>query len=110
MGSQRTKVLSLYRNILKCHRSFLPPAQRFLGDMYVRDEFRRHATVTEPTYIAGFLVEWGKYYELMKAQSGTGAMAKPGVALQPEDLEHFSDEQLGQLHELWQESKKPRVL
>lgn len=36
----RTRVLSLYRGILKHHRDHMPPALRHLGDEYVRKEFQ----------------------------------------------------------------------
>jgi hypothetical protein len=43
----RFVVLSLYRQILKQHAQKLPYHQRYLGDSYVKQEFRLSKTATE---------------------------------------------------------------
>lgn len=36
----RKVVVGLYRDILRLHKSKLPPVMRTLGDRYVREEFK----------------------------------------------------------------------
>jgi hypothetical protein len=43
----RILVLSLYRSILKLHAAKLPAYQRYLGDSYVKQEFRLSKTASE---------------------------------------------------------------
>ncbi|KAF9093789.1 acetate non-utilizing protein 9 [Mortierella sp. GBA35] len=63
MASQKTLIppLTLYRQILRAHRTHLPPQFRILGDGYVKAEFHRHKTVDNPLYIVGFLEQWTDY-------------------------------------------------
>ena len=53
--------LSLYRRLLRAHRTHLPPAQRTLGDAYARAEFRAHREVRDAGVREGFLREWRGY-------------------------------------------------
>lgn len=45
--------LVLYRRILRSHRK-LPLEARFIGDQYVKSEFKAHQKVDNPLYIVGF--------------------------------------------------------
>ena len=56
--------LTLYRNILRAHKR-LPIAQRQLGDLYVKEEFKAHKTTDNPLYIVGFLTSWQDYLNLI---------------------------------------------
>ncbi|KIK52680.1 hypothetical protein GYMLUDRAFT_179948 [Collybiopsis luxurians FD-317 M1] len=93
----------LFRQILRIHRN-LPPEMRFLGDDYVKAEFRRHRKITNPVHIIGFLSQWKLYLE---ALPGTGeSLAFAGKKLDLLLLEKMSSEQLGQLYELMQATKE----
>lgn len=52
----RSTVLRLYKTILRLHQS-LPTELRTLGNIYVRDEFRRHKNA-QPEFVTNFMVEW----------------------------------------------------
>lgn len=43
--------IPLYRRILRAHRKKLPTDLRFLGDSYVKSEFRAHRNVENPIHI-----------------------------------------------------------
>ncbi|CAG8566502.1 4090_t:CDS:1 [Cetraspora pellucida] len=98
--------LALYRQLLRAHRK-LPPSLRLLGDDYVKSEFRRHQNITNPIHIVGFLSEWQSYLEEIRQQSKLESTEeiKFGKKIELEDLEKFSDQQLGQLYELRNETK-----
>uniref|UniRef100_A0A8D0H9B7 Succinate dehydrogenase assembly factor 3 n=1 Tax=Sphenodon punctatus TaxID=8508 RepID=A0A8D0H9B7_SPHPU len=51
-----SRVRSLYRQILQLHQA-LPLELKALGDQYVKDEFRRHKSVS-PAEAQHFLQEW----------------------------------------------------
>ena len=111
--------LILLRRILRVHRQ-LPPAMRALGDDYVKSEFRRHQTVTDPMQVHLFMKEWTHYADQLQADiSRDGARASQpsdshtqsnsiGKRLSKEQLDLFSNEQLGQLFVLKQEAKQLR--
>jgi Complex1_LYR-like len=90
--------LPLYRRIMKAHK-FLPLEMKSLGDQYVRDEFKRHASTENPLQIVGFLTQWKVYLDNLETQSGT-ADGYRGRQLDMEQFGKLSDEQLYQLHEL----------
>ncbi|CAG8661307.1 11660_t:CDS:1 [Dentiscutata erythropus] len=99
--------LTLYRQILRVHRE-LPPSLRSLGDDYVKSEFKRHKDITNPIHIVGFLSEWQSYLEEIKKQTSILASneeIKFGKKIELGNLEKFSDQQLGQLYELRNETK-----
>ncbi len=50
------RVRFLYKSILRLH-SGLPPELRALGDLYVKEEFRKHKTA-EANFIGPFMNEW----------------------------------------------------
>lgn len=50
------QVRRLYKTILKLHRG-LPPDLAYMGDMYVKDEFRRHKLAT-PEQTVTFMESW----------------------------------------------------
>jgi hypothetical protein len=49
MASTRGTVVALYREVLRLHRR-LPTDLRFVGDAYVKDEWRKHLTA-EARYV-----------------------------------------------------------
>ncbi|KAM5544539.1 hypothetical protein V8D89_001437 [Ganoderma adspersum] len=95
--------LPLYRRILRAHRN-LPREMRSLGDVYVKDEFRRHKETTNKVHIIGFLSQWKMYLDVLPAGSDS-AKAFRGKPLDPTTLEKMSAEQLGQLYEVMHVTK-----
>ncbi|KAJ6518514.1 hypothetical protein DFH09DRAFT_1194299 [Mycena vulgaris] len=92
----------LYRRILRAHRG-LAPEMRFMGDGYVKAEFRRHQGVTNPVHVIGFLSQWKVYLDAIPA--GPGAKSFSGQRLDATVYEKMSAEQIGQLYELMHASK-----
>ncbi|KAI9336956.1 hypothetical protein BDR26DRAFT_896836 [Obelidium mucronatum] len=121
--------LQLYRDIRRVHKH-LPPAMRFLGNKYVRDEWARHRAVLRDAaaaaalagaqgstaaaqgstaqWLAAFVGEWTAYLATMRAQvADAAAWTAPrpqfGKPLDARALDEMSDQQLGarcQLHAL----------
>ncbi|KAA1112903.1 acetate non-utilizing protein 9 [Puccinia graminis f. sp. tritici] len=111
--------LVLYRRLLRIHRD-LPVEMRSLGDLYVKDEFRRCRSIDNPIQIIGFLSQWKLYLDNLiqrdthhQQHDSSSAVAnhrKPSVKIGkklPEDLlEKLSPEQVGQLFELLKATKE----
>merc|ERR1711916_405331 len=91
--AHRTRVLALYRNILRVHRRVLPQEMRILGDEYVPDEFKRHKTASA-TYVRSFLKEWHVYLRDLRKQARAREFGKE---LDAETLVKLSPEQRQQL-------------
>jgi len=101
------KVRILYKSCLKLHRG-LPHHLKTIGDVYVKDEFKRHKTA-DATQTKIFLEAWAKYAITLTKQLGVKGhhMSQPiGQNLSEDDLNYLSDEQIVQLHELYKESKQ----
>lgn len=92
--------LALYRSILRAHVTKLPQELRYLGDEYVKAEFKAHKSTDNPLHIVGFLTQWQDYL-----RSIDGGNWQEGKLTQLE-LEKMSPEQVGQLYELMQETKR----
>ncbi|KAK7046398.1 cyanate hydratase [Favolaschia claudopus] len=73
----------LYRRILRAHRG-LAADLRYMGDNYVKAEFRRHEKVTNPVHVIGFLSQWKVYLD--GVPKGPGAKDFAGKKLDPTDL------------------------
>ncbi|KAF9125247.1 acetate non-utilizing protein 9 [Mortierella sp. GBA39] len=95
--------LTLYRQILRAHRTHLPPQFRILGDGYVKAEFHRHKSVDNPLYIVGFIEQWTDYLNHILTSSAptttstntsTSASSSPVAASTPESRR---DETLAQI-------------
>jgi hypothetical protein len=105
--------IALYRRILRLHRG-LPSAQRSLGDDYVQSEFRRHQTINDAKYLLPFFAEWQRYAETLaeqlqnrpKQQELHQPEKRIGKQLTLNELDRFSEEQIGQLFELKKETEK----
>lgn len=75
------RILVLYRSILRIHRSKLPTPMRQLGDRYVREEFKAHASPkTTPEQWQTFLDEWQRYRDMLAGAADLG----PNGTLRPE--------------------------
>ncbi|KAI5956737.1 hypothetical protein KGF54_000354 [Candida jiufengensis] len=92
--------LQLYRSILRAHVQKLPQELRYLGDQYVKKEFKDHKKIDNPLHIVGFLTEWQDY--LKQIDGGKWLDGK----LSKNDLEKMTPEQIGQLYELMEATKK----
>ncbi|KAJ7463852.1 hypothetical protein B0H11DRAFT_2052481 [Mycena galericulata] len=92
----------LFRRILRAHRS-LATDLRFMGDGYVKAEFRRHQAVTNPVHIIGFLSQWKVYLD--EIPKGPDAKNFTGKKLDATVYEKMSAEQIGQLYELMHATK-----
>ncbi|KAJ7121617.1 ACN9-domain-containing protein [Mycena epipterygia] len=92
----------LYRRILRAHRS-LAADLRFMGDGYVKAEFRRHQKVTNPVHVIGFLSQWKMYLD--QIPQGPDAKNFSGKKLDATVYEKMSPEQIGQLYELMHATK-----
>lgn len=92
--------VQLYRLILRAHVRKLPRELRALGDEYVKAEFHAHKRADNPVHIIGFLAQWQDYLASVDADSWReGRMTAA-------DLDKMLPEQIGQLHELMQETKR----
>uniref|UniRef100_A0A2M4AW00 Succinate dehydrogenase assembly factor 3 n=1 Tax=Anopheles triannulatus TaxID=58253 RepID=A0A2M4AW00_9DIPT len=102
------KVKVLYKTILRLHRG-LPAALQEMGNIYVKDEFKRHKNCS-PLESQNFIKEWAGYALCLAEQLGLRGKPQPigmiGENLTEAQLEHFRDEQLSQLYELLKEAKK----
>ncbi|KAE9419434.1 hypothetical protein Angca_007561, partial [Angiostrongylus cantonensis] len=98
--------LYLYKRILRLHCG-LPPQARIMGDIYVKDEFRRHKDAS-PEHSATFINEWTDYYVTLAKQLSLKGITKGfiGKDLEPTMLDAFAEEQLQQLLSLKKESER----
>jgi len=101
------KVRILYKSCLKLHRG-LPSHLKTIGDVYVKDEFKRHKKA-DAAQTNIFLEAWAKYAITLTQQLGVKGhhmSHKIGEDLKTSDLNFLSDEQIVQLHELYKETKQ----
>ncbi|KAF0985102.1 hypothetical protein FDP41_000141 [Naegleria fowleri] len=96
--------LSLYRQILKQHTKKLVPQQRFLGDAYVKQEFKLNKTGDEQ-YARPFVEEWIQYYKILAEAESPGDI---GQEFPHEEYETMSKEQQEQFLKLKEETEKVR--
>ncbi|KAJ2770646.1 hypothetical protein IWQ56_000043 [Coemansia nantahalensis] len=97
-----TRALQLYRSILRTHRR-LPRELRFVGDQYVRSEFRSHRTVTDKRFLDQFYAQWTAYLSQLREQTGAERSADAwnvGRSLDPELVSGLDDAKAEQLLEL----------
>ncbi|XP_043935867.1 succinate dehydrogenase assembly factor 3, mitochondrial [Protopterus annectens] len=106
------RVRSLYKRILLLHK-LLPVDLKALGDRYVKDEFKRNKTATQQD-TENFMAAWEEYADVLYSQAVENVKdstknVKLGASLTQEKLDAMRDEQLGQLYELMQETRKLNV-
>ncbi|CAH0745917.1 unnamed protein product [Diatraea saccharalis] len=96
-----SRVRQLYKLIFRVHRA-LPTELRIMGDNYARDEFKRHKNCNlEESRI--FLNEWTDYAISLAKQMKPLQQVKRktvGKYIDPQLLDHMTDEQIVQLYEL----------
>ncbi len=93
---------ALYRHILRLHRTVLPYDLRFVGDAYVKDEFRKHRTAAS-TFLGPFFRSWNEYLQMLQTES---AAQLPGRPLSDTDLSKLTESQLKQLSLLKREATR----
>uniref|UniRef100_A0A8R1TY11 Succinate dehydrogenase assembly factor 3 n=1 Tax=Onchocerca volvulus TaxID=6282 RepID=A0A8R1TY11_ONCVO len=98
--------LILYKRILRLHYG-LPKEMRIIGDLYIKDEFRRHKNVSSEQALI-FLKEWKEYCTVLSKQLSSRGIAKKilGVNLNSTLLDSLQDDQLWQLYKLKLEAEK----
>lgn len=96
---QRTLSLRLYKSILSSHR-ILPGEMRFIGDAYVREEFKLHKNA-KPEHLRPFFEEWINYLQLMQSMDATSI----GKDLPAEEVAALSEEQRGKLVTMFNETQ-----
>ena len=99
-------VLQLYRDIVRAHRTQLPPPLRDMGDTYARDEFRRHwkPSTTQPQWQA-FVQEWQRYLSMLRGQAD---LPEASGDIPDSVLESLNPEQKAQLARLKEEAVRAR--
>ncbi|XP_032092661.1 succinate dehydrogenase assembly factor 3, mitochondrial [Thamnophis elegans] len=106
-----SQVRTLYKKILQLHQ-VLPLELKALGDQYVKDEFRRHKSISLQE-AQHFLQEWENYAMMLQQQANqheqnTTNQPDFGAHLTKEKLNALRDEQVGQLYELMRETTKTK--
>ncbi|WVN86700.1 acetate non-utilizing protein 9, mitochondrial [Cryptococcus depauperatus CBS 7841] len=103
--------IPLYRRLLRAHR-LLPPEMRYMGDSYVKSEFRLTRQTDNPLHIIGFLTQWKLYLDEVESSLITPeekSLEKSGQwrgkKLDASTFEGLSTEQMGQLYELMHATK-----
>ncbi|KAJ1817837.1 hypothetical protein GGH91_003558 [Coemansia sp. RSA 2671] len=103
-----TNPLHLYRGILRIHR-YMPREMRFVGDQYVRSEFRSHRSVSDRRFLEPFFAQWTSYLHLLQEQTGRKAaggnvdsdsIKRIGKHLDPQVADMLEDDKAEQLLEL----------
>jgi hypothetical protein len=79
---------------------------RYMGDSYIKSEYRLTRKADNPLHIVGFLSQWKQYLdELDKARAEGNGEPWSGRRLEMEKLDVMSKEQVGQLYELMHATK-----
>ncbi|KAJ2493826.1 hypothetical protein IWW37_000212 [Coemansia sp. RSA 2050] len=103
-----TNPLHLYRSILRVHR-YMPREMRFVGDQYVRSEFRSHRSVSDKRFLEPFFAQWTSYLHLLQEQTDrkaaggsadSGSTRHIGKDLDPHVADMLEDDKAEQLLEL----------
>lgn len=96
---QRTLSLRLYKSILTSHR-VLPGEMRFIGDAYVREEFKLHKNA-KPEHLRPFFEEWINYLKFMQSMD----VNRPGQDLPAQEVDRLSEEQRQKLVTMFNETQ-----
>jgi hypothetical protein len=91
-------MLRLYRNILKHHRTHLPPQLRRLGNETVRHEWKQHKSA-DAAFVKVFEREWTQYLTLLQQQQQQRRMSI-GRDLDATQRAAMNDEQRDALRQL----------
>ncbi|WRT67283.1 acetate non-utilizing protein 9, mitochondrial [Kwoniella shivajii] len=97
--------IPLYRRLLRAHR-YLPLEMRFMGDSYIKSEFRLTRSTDNPLHIIAFLSQWKLYLDELQASTIDSQGVWRGRRLDTDSFEKLSKEQVGQLYELMHATKE----
>mmetsp|Transcript_20328 Transcript_20328/g.48355 ORF Transcript_20328/g.48355 Transcript_20328/m.48355 type:complete len:138 (-) Transcript_20328:261-674(-) len=108
--------ISLYRNILRAHKRYLPHEMKGLGDSYVKNEFRLFKNVKDETQLDQFYSSWQQYLQQILDTARAKEFVSSGSISDAEEITTFgqhlpkdielSEEQKDQLSKLKEESSK----
>ena len=108
--------ISLYRNILRAHKRYLPHEMKGLGDSYVKNEFRLFKNVKDETQLDQFYTSWQQYLQQILDTARAKEFVSSGSISDAEEITTFgrhlptdvelSDEQKEQLSKLKEETSK----
>lgn len=104
------RVMSLYRQVLRLHRTKLAGPVRSLGDSFAREEFQQHLRgKTTPAQWQRFGESWSEYVDALSGeQSGKGASEEEQVVDVIGQLSPQQRQQIEQLRaELGQRQQPP---
>eukprot|EP01091_Cochliopodium_minus_P021114 TRINITY_DN9528_c0_g1_i1.p1 TRINITY_DN9528_c0_g1~~TRINITY_DN9528_c0_g1_i1.p1 ORF type:complete len:102 (-),score=24.68 TRINITY_DN9528_c0_g1_i1:115-420(-) len=91
---------TIYRRILKLHKSKLPPQFKELGDNFVRNEFKLHLKVNDEKVLNEFKHQWILYINQIESQDD----GKIGKNIDKKEITKFSDSQREKLQQFKIES------
>ncbi|WWC69271.1 acetate non-utilizing protein 9, mitochondrial [Kwoniella pini CBS 10737] len=97
--------IPLYRRLLRAHRT-LPAEMRFMGDSYIKSEFRLTRSTDNPLHIIAFLSQWKLYLDELLSSTIDGQGIWRGRKLDTDSFEKLNKEQVGQLYELMHATKE----
>lgn len=92
-GVEMGELLRLYRDILRLHTLLPSGAQRYIGDQYVKAEFRDHAKKATTAQMKEFCQAWTGYHQILAEQLHDQNLHPVGSDLAPELKEKLSKEQ-----------------
>lgn len=106
---------SLYRNILRAHKRYLPQEMKGLGDSYVKSEFSMFKKVTDEDQLNEFFLEWNQYLDQLmetarrKESISAGSLESSSNSAFGKHLSAdvtLTDEQMSQLQKLKEETER----
>jgi len=78
MGTNGVTAISLYRSILRAHKS-LPEDMKVLGNAYVKSEFKLHKTVKDEQ-LTSFFSEWQTYLSHIRQTTRAQTLKQSGIS------------------------------
>jgi hypothetical protein len=78
---------------------------RYMGDSYIKAEFRLTRTTDNPLHIMAFLTQWKTYLDQLEPALAAEGQDWTGRKLDTEVMDALSNEQVGQLYELMHSTK-----
>ncbi|KAK8791481.1 hypothetical protein WA588_001486 [Blastocystis sp. NMH] len=98
LTDKQRQFFSLYRRILRVHEKKLPFEMRVLGNLFVKQEFKKTVNA-KPQFMNPFLHEWEAYYQDLASDK------QIGKDLTDEDKSLLNDSQKEQVHNLEEEAR-----
>lgn len=108
--------ITLYRNILRAHKRYLPPEMKGLGDSYVKSEFKLFKTVQDTNQLDQFYTSWQQYLQQILDTARAKEFVSSGSIKDAEEITSFgqhlppdielTDDQKAQLEKLKEETAR----